>query len=309
MKKKIKSYLNNKKIRYIVDSEIGDFLTMRVGGKVGFIIFTDSNIELIEVLEFLFPLKQKYILIGGGSNIVFTDSGNELIVIINNSADISMERNNILKVSTGLKNTDFLEYCKNNSIAGFEFLAGIPGSLGGATAVNAGAFGKSISDKITGGDIFTEDGRFDYRNKDFFNFEYRNSRFKYGKDIIINIYLKFEKDSKNSIKNRINEIVKLRTEKHPPYSSFTAGCFFKNPEVDGKKISAGKLIEGCNLKGYETNEAMISDKHSNFIVNKGAAGFSDIEELGKKIQETVKKKNGISLEREVIFVSPDGEKF
>ena len=101
----------------------------------------------------------------------------------------------------------------------------------------------------------------------------------------------------------------MRTDKHPPYSSFTAGCFFKNPEVDGKKISAGKLIEECNLKGYEKDEVMISEKHSNFLVNKGAAVFSDIEELGIKIQKTEKKKNGISLEREVIFVSPDGDKF
>ncbi len=309
MKKKIKSYLTDKKIRFLDNSEIGDFLTMRVGGKVGFIIFTDSNEKLTKLLEVLFLLKQKYILIGGGSNIVFPDSGKGLIVIINNSSEISIKKKDTLKVNTGLKNTDFLEYCKNNNIAGFEFLAGIPGTLGGATAVNAGAFGESISDKITGGDIFTEDGNFAYMNKDFFKFEYRNSRFKYGKDIIINIYLKFENGSKNSIKNRINEIVKLRTEKHPPYSSFTAGCFFKNPEVDGKKLSAGKLIENCDLKGYETDEAMISDKHSNFIVNKGTAGFSDIEELGRKVQDIVKKKNGISLEREVIFVSPGGDKF
>lgn len=309
MNKKIKNYLIDNKIRFLVDSAIGDFLTMRVGGKVGFIIFTDSNGELTDVLDLLFPLKQKCVLIGGGSNIVFPDSGDELIVIINNSSEIKMEKQNTIRVNTGLKNTDFLEYCKKNNIAGFEFLAGIPGTLGGATAVNAGAFGKSISDNITGGDIFTDDGKFEYKDKDFFNFEYRNSRFKYGKDIIINIYLKYEQGNKTSIKNSINEIVKLRTEKHPPYSSFTAGCFFKNPEVEGKKISAGKLIENCEMKGYETDEAMISDKHSNFIVNKGSAGFSDIEKLGRKIQEIVKKNKGISLEREVIFVSPDGEKY
>lgn len=309
MRKKIVNYLIDKEIRFSTDSKIGEFLTMHVGGIVGFIIFVDSNKDLVELLKFLYPLKQKYILIGGGSNIIFPDNSNNLIVIINNSSEMIQAEENILISDSGLKNTEFLEYCKNNNIAGYEFLAGIPGTLGGATAVNAGAFGKSISDKIIGGDIFTEDGMLEYKETDFFNFEYRNSRFKYGKDIILNIYLKYETGEKNSIREEINRIIKLRTEKHPPYSAFTAGCFFKNPEVNGEKLSAGRLIENCNLKGYEAGAAMISDKHSNFIVNKGSADFSDIESLGNKIRDSVKNKDGILLEREVIFVSPDGLKF
>ena len=211
MKKIIKNYLIDNEISFSNDAKIGKFLTMRVGGIVGFIIFVDSNKELADLLKFLFPLKQKYILIGGGSNIIFSDSCNDLIVIINNSSEIIQVDRNILKVDSGLKNTEFLEYCKKNNIAGFEFLAGIPGTLGGATAVNAGAFGKSISDKITGGDIFTVDGRLEYKETDFFNFEYRNSRFKYGNDIILNIYLKYETGKKDSIREEINKIIKLRT--------------------------------------------------------------------------------------------------
>jgi len=309
MKEIIKNYLSDKGIRFHSDHEIGEYLTMHIGGKVGFIIFTQSNRELIDTLLFLHSLKQKFILIGGGSNIIFPDSGHDLIVLINRSSGISRIEGNILTVDTGLKNTEFLEFCKKENIAGFEFLAGIPGTIGGATAVNAGAFGNSISDKITGGDIFTEEGKIEYKDKEFFDFEYRNSRFKYGNDVVLNIHLKYETGEIREIKKKINEILKLRTEKHPPYSVHTAGCFFKNPEVDGKKISAGSLIDNCDLKGYDAGNVMVSGKHSNFLVNKGHAVFSEIESLGEKIQEIVKRKDGILLEREVIFVSPKGEKF
>jgi len=309
MKMKIKNYLIDKGIKFHSDHKIGEYLTMHIGGKVGFIIFSQTNEELIDILQFLHPLKQKVILIGGGSNIIFPDSCDSLIVLINRASGISRIEKNILKVDTGLKNTEFLEYCKKENINGFEFLAGIPGTIGGATAVNAGAFGNSISDKITGGDIFTEGGNIEYKEKNFFDFEYRNSRFKFGNDIILNIYLEFETGKKELIREKINEIIRLRTKKHPPYSAFTAGCFFKNPEVNGQKLSAGRIIESCDLKGYDAGNVMVSDKHSNFLVNKGHAVFSEIESLGEKIQETVKQMDGILLEREVIFVSPEGKKF
>jgi len=309
MKKKISDFLISENINFYSDHKVSEFLSMHVGGRVGFIIITNSTSELSQILKFLHGMKEKYIIIGGGSNIVFPDNGSDLIVIRNTSSEINIAERNILKVNTGVKNTDFLEYCKENSISGFEFLAGIPGTVGGATAVNAGAFGNSISDRIHGGEIFCENGKTEFKTKEYFDFTYRNSRFKYGNDVILNIYLKYEKGDNKSIKEKIRDIVKLRLEKHPPYSAYTAGCFFKNPEVNGRKISAGKLIEDCHLKGHDTGTAKISDKHCNFIVNKGNAAFTDIEELGKKIQKAVNKENGIMLEREVIFVSPEGEKF
>ncbi len=309
MKKKINDFLTSEKIEFLVDHRISEFLTMHVGGKVGFIICTKSINEISQVLEFFHKIKKKIIVIGGGSNIVFPDNGQDIVVIKNTASEISLKDNNILKVNTGVKNTDFLDYCKENNISGFEFLAGIPGTIGGATAVNAGAFGNSISDMIFGGDIFTEDGRTGFKNIEYFDFTYRNSRFKFGKDIILNVYLKFKKGNSKTIKESISKIIKLRLEKHPPYSAYTAGCFFKNPEINGRTVSAGKLIEDCRMKGHDTGEVKISEKHSNFIVNKGNAGFTDIEQLGEKIQEAVKKENGIMLEREVIFVSPEGNKF
>ncbi len=310
MKKRVvEQFLMENKLSFHKNFKIGKFLSMKVGGKVGYIIFTESNRDLTNLLIFLNSIGTDYILIGGGTNIIFPDSCTELIVIINRCSDISKESGNLLKVNSGVRNSVFLEYCKKSEISGFEFLAGIPGTLGGAAAVNAGAFGKSISEKIKGGDIFTFKGDVEYKELSFFDFEYRNSKFKYGKDIILNIYLKFDIGEKKTIRDEIERIHLLRREKHPPYSEHSAGCFFKNPLINGKKISAGKLIDDCKLRGYETKTTKISSKHSNFIVNRGTAAFSDIESLEKIIADTVKMRSGIQLEREVIFVSPEGKKY
>jgi len=309
MKKKINDFLLGRNMNFLRDHQIRELLTIHVGGKVGFIIFTDSRDQLLELLFFLHAIGKNFILIGGGSNIIFPDHGSELVVIINRSGHIKILDENKLRIDSGLKNSDFLEFCRKNGISGFEFLAGIPGTMGGAAAVNAGAFGLSVSDRVLGGEIFTANGTMEYREHPFFGFVYRNSRFKFGTDVIISIDLTYSKGDRDDIEKKVRETVKLRHDKHPSYSSFTAGCFFKNPEVNGKKLSAGKLIEQCRLKAYDTGPAMISRKHSNFIVNKGDASFSDIEALGKKVQAAVKKQNGIELEREVIFVSPDGVKY
>lgn len=309
MKSKINDFLLSRGMNFLRDHHISEFLTIHVGGKVGFIIFTDTRVQLLDLLTFLHSIGQNHVLLGGGSNIVFPDQGKELVVIINRAGQIKILNENTLRIDSGVKNSDFLEFCRKNSISGFEFLAGIPGTMGGAAAVNAGAFGFSISDRVLGGEIFTSGGRNDYFDNKFFGFVYRNSKFKFGSDVIITIDLKYSKGNSEDIERKVRETVRLRHEKHPSYSSFTAGCFFKNPVMDGKKVSAGKLIEQCRMKGYDSGPAMISGKHSNFIVNKGNARFTDIEDLGEKIQKVVMAENGIELEREVIFVSPDGEKY
>ncbi len=305
----IETFLSKNNIDYLTDSPINKFLTIHIGGKVSQIIFTDTNSNLRKTVEFLFSNKINFIVIGGGSNIVFPDSAPDLTVIINRTSEVNLMDGNIVKVNSGLKNSVYLDFCKKNSLAGFEFLAGIPGSIGGAVAVNAGAYGKSISKFITGADIFSKDGEFKYVTNNYFNFEYRNSSLKYGNDVLINIYMKYNHGSETVIRQEIDEIVKQRIKNHPPYSSYTAGCFFKNPVCKGEKISAGKLIEECNLKGIEDNNITVSKEHANFIVNNGLANFSDIKHIEEKVQKTVLKKKGVKLEREVIFVSPEGKKY
>ena len=172
MKKRTENFLTENNIRILKNSSINKFLTLNIGGKVSLIIFTENNSDLLKILKYLFSNDQNYILIGGGSNIIFPDSATDLIVIVNRTSSIEKQGEDIVKVNSGLKNSVFLDFCKKNSLSGFEFLAGIPGTIGGATAVNAGAYGKSISDLIIGADIFTNEGEFKFVEHDFFKFEY-----------------------------------------------------------------------------------------------------------------------------------------
>lgn len=307
--KKIDEYLTKKKIEYKKDSEIRQFLTIKVGGKVSYIITVHETEELKGLLQYLFFSERKFILLGGGSNIIFPDKSSDIIVIINKTSGITVQDENIIKVDSGITNKSLLKFCSKNNIGGLEFLSGIPGTIGGAAAVNAGAFGESISDILINAEIFTNSGKTVLKRKEYFNFKYRNSIFKYGNEVILSIYLKFNFAENEDIKKKANEILKFRTERHPSYSALTSGCFFKNPVVEGKKISAGKLIENSNLKGYKDRNILISEKHSNFVINTGKASFKEIKDIEKKIIGKVYEDKGIFLEREVIFISPEGKKY
>ncbi len=307
--KTIDKYLNENEIDYKKNSEIKPFLTIRVGGKVSYIITVYSYDKLKALLQYLNNAGEKFILLGGGSNIVFPDNSNNIIVIINKTSGISIQTKNVIKVDSGITNKALLKFCSQNGIGGLEFLSGIPGTIGGATAVNAGAFGDSISDFLLKAEIFTNSGNVVLCERKYFQFKYRNSIFKYGNEVILNIYLMFNNAENKDIKDKADEILKSRIERHPSYSSFTSGCFFKNPVIKGKKISAGKLIENSNLKGYKMKNISISEKHSNFIINNGNASFKEIKDIEKKIMGKIYENNGITMEREVIFISPEGNKY
>lgn len=305
----IEIFLRSGGFVYKKDSSIKDFLTIKIGGKVKFIVLVNSYKKLLELIIKLHHEGINFIILGGGSNTIFPDKDLNIVTIINQTSDILKMGNRIIKVNGGILNNVFLKYCKKEGIAGFEFLSGIPGTLGGAVAVNAGAFGHSISDYIVNGEIFTEKGEIKILKKNYFEFSYRNSKFKFGKDVILNVFLKYNLGDSTEIDKKIKEIFSLRTSKHPPYSDYSSGCFFKNPVVNGKKISAGKLIEDADFKGYSEKNIKISEIHSNFLINRGNSSFSEIKKIENKIKRCVKDKSGILLDREVIYISPEGEKY
>jgi UDP-N-acetylmuramate dehydrogenase len=190
-----------------------------------------------------------------------------------------------------------------------DFLAGIPGTVGGAAAVNAGAFGKSISNILERADIFTKEGQIKTVDNDYFRFTYRNSVFKYGSEVILDVYLKYSDVDSDEIKKKVEANINYRKENHPCSSLRSAGCFFKNPIIKGKKISAGKLIEHAGFKGTSYDTLQVSPLHANFVINKGNAGFDHIKQLEADIAGKVFQEKGIKLEREVIYISPEGKKY
>jgi UDP-N-acetylmuramate dehydrogenase len=305
----LKKFLEVEKIPYLANVCIKPYVTMGIGGNVDLIVLPSRELQLKALLKYLHLHQYRYILLGGGSNIIFPDDFSHLVVIINRTAGIYEEKDNILKVNSGVLISRLMNWSIRRNIGGMDFLAGIPGTIGGAAAVNAGAFGKSISSLLEKAEIITKDNEIKIVDRHYFDFSYRNSRFKYSEEVILNVFLRFSPVPGDQIKEKVAANIKYRQQNHPCSSFRSAGCFFKNPEVDGKKVSAGQLIEQSGFKGTTHKTLQVSDAHANFIINSADASFADIQELETKIFEKVLKDKDIRLEREVIYVSPNGRKW
>ena len=307
----LKKYLEEKKIKYLVNHSIKPYVTMAVGGEVQLIAVIYEVSQLKEILRHLYTRGFDFLLLGGGSNVIFPDRYSELIVIINRTSDIckEVEADHLLRVNSGVFNKNLMDWNIEHHIGGMDFLAGIPGTVGGAAAVNAGAFGQSISTLLEGAEIVTQKGQIKTVENDYFRFTYRNSVFKYGSEVILNVYLKYFDAESDEIREKVESNITYRKENHPGSNLRSAGCFFKNPIIKGKKVSAGKLIEHSGFKGTSYDTLQVSPMHSNFIINSGNAGFDDIKRLEAEIAGKVFREKGVKLEREVIYISPSGKKY
>lgn len=305
----LNKYLEEKKIPYKTNCSIKPYVTMGIGGNVSLLVLPSQEVHLKALLKYLHFHQYKYILLGGGSNVIFPDNFPHLVVISNRTSRITKQGENILKVNSGVLISHLMNWNIRNNIGGIDFLAGIPGSVGGAAAVNAGAFGKSISSLLEKAEIITKNNEIKIVDDHYFDFSYRNSRFKYSDEVILNVFLRFTPAPGDQVKEKVAANIKYRQQNHPCSSFRSAGCFFKNPVVDGKKISAGQLIEKSGFKGTTHKTLQVSNAHANFVINSAEASFADIQELETKIVNKVLKDNGIQLEREVIYISPDGKKW
>ncbi|HLP59072.1 MAG TPA: UDP-N-acetylmuramate dehydrogenase [Candidatus Deferrimicrobium sp.] len=309
--KKLEQYLIEKKIEYYSNCEIKPYLTMRIGGKVQFIIVANQHTQLKELLRFIADGSYPFIILGGGSNVVFSDAFTRLPVIIDRTSEIiKNEEAHIVKMNSGVSIKNFLSWAIENRVGGMDYLAGIPGAIGGAVAVNAGAFGQSISMALVKAEIFTPgDGKIKTVDKDYFRFQYRDSIFKYGSEVILDVYLTYTAEDSAAIRKKVKANLHYRSENHPPWNVHSAGCFFKNPIIQDKKVSAGKMIESAGFKGFTYGQLEVSARHANFIINKGGSSFTDLQNLEQQITRTVQEKNAVILEREVIYISQEGKKY
>ena len=271
--------------------------TMKINAIVKFYSKPLNLDELLEVINFAQSKNLKILILGNGSNIIFSKKYYNDLVIIDMKNFNKIEINNdILKVEAGVKSKDLINFSLKNRISGFEFIAGIPGTIGGMIKMNAGAFGKNISNnliKIKALDL--KELKLVELKKSELKFSYRKT---YGLEnkIIISAKFKVNFAKKTEINDLIKEYLKIRKSKQP--AGFSAGSIFKNPHNN----FAGKLIEDCGLKGFSINDASISEKHANFIINRGNAKGEDIVKLIEVVKNRVKEKFNIKLEEEVEIV-------
>jgi len=309
-------WLREQRIPFGENTSIAPHLNFRIGGTVRLLVSPASPGHLARVLEKLASglpsTGLAYVVIGGGSNIAFSDGLTRAAVVLapaSPQVGARILEDGSLQVEGEARNQPFLAWCAANRAGGMEFLSGIPGTLGGAAAVNAGAFGRSMSDVLLGADIIDETGAHRTVDAAHFAFRYRDSKFKLGRETVLALRLRWEPGDEAAIARKVRDHLEYRARRHPPYRQASAGCFFKNPLLGGVKTSAGKVIEECGLKGATCGDLAVALEHANFLLNRGQGTFADLRRLEEKIREAVAARTGIVLEREVIYVSPDGKKY
>jgi UDP-N-acetylmuramate dehydrogenase len=294
--------INAGKVLY--DEPMSRHTSLRVGGNADALIFIEEENQLVEIIRKLKEKKIKYFTAGNLTNIIVKDGGYRgAILVMTGMKDINCEYTlqdgYLIFAQAGASLAKVVNRSLMEELTGFEFCAGIPGSVGGAVWMNAGAYGKEMKDVIK--EVYVLDAASDRRTwrREEISFSYRHADFPED-TIILGVQLKLEKGERSKIKERINEILQWRQEKHP-LEHPSAGSIFKN--LPGQP--AGKLIEEIGLKGMTAGGAQISPKHANFIVNREKATASDILMLIKMIQSKVRQEKGVTLETEVVIIGED----
>ncbi len=288
------------------DEPLKNHTTFKIGGMAKYFVCVKNETTLLLLINFCSANSIKYMIIGNGSNLLFSDKGYDGAIIkleeefnyINIEQDTE-EEYALLTAGAGASLARVAKEASNNNLSGLEFASGIPGTVGGAVLMNAGAYDGEI------GNVCIKSRYIDNKNrsvkiyeKQDMDFSYRHSIYQNTLDIILNATFKLKKCINNScIEEKMKSLNARRKEKQPlEYPS--AGSTFKRPSG----YYAGKLIEDCGLKGYRHGDAMVSEKHSGFVINVGNATFDDVISVIEHVKEVVYNNTGVIMEPEVKII-------
>ncbi|WP_124098507.1 UDP-N-acetylmuramate dehydrogenase [Ruminococcus sp. Marseille-P6503] len=285
--------------RILINRKLRDFTTFKVGGECPVIIEINSESSLAELIKFSNQNRLRTMVIGKGSNMLCDDRGFDGAVFLmgNEFSEIRLVDGVTVEAEAGCPLIRLCRFALDNSLGGLEFAYGIPGTVGGAVYMNAGAYDGEIKNVIQSARAVDADGNIREYSQEEMELSYRTSVFQRRNSIITKAVFKLHKAEKSEIEARMNELMKRRREKQPlEYPN--AGSTFKRPEGQ----FAGKLIQDCGLKGVSIGGARVSEKHSGFVINTGNATSEDIKRLIEKVQQTVFEKTGYFLECEVRII-------
>lgn len=271
--------------------------SFKIGGNADFMVFPQKTEEIRDIIELCKENKIPYMIMGNGSNMLVSDKGIEGVVI-KISSDMSFVeiKEDMVYAEAGVLLSTLSKKAMEEGLSGLEFAAGIPGTLGGAVVMNAGAYGGEMKDVIEKIGYMDIHGTVHEMACDEARLGYRTSIFSENEDIVLYCTLKLKKGNKEEIKAVMADLNNRRKEKQP-LNLPSAGSTFKRPEG----YFAGKLIEDAGLKGYTVGGAAVSEKHSGFVVNIDNASSEDVEQIISDVQEKVYEKFGVKLETEVKF--------
>ena len=272
--------------------------TFRTGGPASLFIRPDNKEQLVEVMALIKKLGTEFFVLGNGSNLLVSDKGFDGVVIsLSKMNDIHLEGDKDIYAEAGAMNSQIAAFARDNGLKNFEFAAGIPGTIGGAMIMNAGAYGgemKLVTRSVT---VLSPEGEIMVLDNASMEFGYRSSAIKGRGYIVISVLLSLEKGDKETITQNMQELAAKRREKQP-LEFPSAGSTFKRPEG----YFAGKLIEDAGLRGFSVGDAAVSEKHCGFVINKGNATSAEIYELICEVRKRVYKNSGVTLEPEVIML-------
>lgn len=286
-------------MKIIKDVEMKDYTSFKAGGKANKMVICEREDEVIETLREIKEKNEKYIMLGNGSNTLIKDSGfsGTVIKLGDSFSKIIRTGNNLVCGGNTLMSV-VAKYALKEGLTGFEFASGIPGSIGGAFFMNAGAYGGEIKDIAKSAKIISRDTlELKEVGLSDMGLSYRHSVFQENGDIILSVEISLEEGNKSEIESTMKDLAKKRNSKQPVQFP-SAGSFFKRPEGH----FAGKLIQDSGMKGVSVGGAQVSELHSGFIVNKGNATATDIIQLMELVQKKVYEKFGVSLEPEVRII-------
>lgn len=283
-------------MKYEENVDLKKLNTYRIGGIAKYLIKPSDMEELKNTIKELNEKNMKYYVLGGGTNVILPDKDFDGAIIKLDKLNAFLIKDSCVYAGSGLSLNEFIKKCLDEGYTNFSNLYGIPGSLGGAIIGNAGANGSEMFDDLCAVLVYN-DGLIKLINKENINYEYRNTEFKNSNVIIIGAIFKLIPGNVDESWQMIKENLEKRKNTQPlEYPS--AGSVFKNP----KGLSAGKLIDECNLKEKTIGGAKVSKKHANFIINENNATSYDIITLINEIKEEVKKQKNVDLELEQVIV-------
>lgn len=277
-----------------LDSSMKERTSFRAGGAAALFAEPKSLPELFSIVEVLNQQKAPYVIMGNGSNLLFRDEGYDGVVLSLKQISRVRVEGNVIFAEPGILLSQLAREAMEHSLTGLEFASGIPGSLGGAVFMNAGAYGGEMKDVVISTASLMSNGMMKDRKTEAMEFGYRHSIFQETGELIIGVKLALKPGNQDEIRETMRELTARRNEKQPVHLP-SAGSFFKRPEGH----FAGKLIEDSGLKGLQVGGAGVSEQHAGFVVNNGGATAQDILDLMAIVQQTVKDQFGVELKPEV----------
>lgn len=280
--------------QFEIDKPLSQLSTLGIGGPARFFAVVQKTEELLSLMSYCHRQKLPFFIVGKGSNCLFDERGFDGLVILNKISFCNFDFP-ILNVGAGYSFSLLGTQTARKGWAGLEFASGIPGSVGGAIYMNAGANGSETCDTLIEVDFVNERGELETLKRDQIEFSYRVSSFQKRKGCIVSAKFQLQPSDEARTKQLTIIDYRMRTQ---PYGDKSAGCIFRNPESQ----AAGALIEQSGLKGKAFGGAEVSTLHANFIVNKAGATMSDVLELAAYVQKSVKEKTGVDLEMEIRYI-------